>query len=60
VGVKPKHAHHGGESLKGVMRLVVKNRDGEVITSGFIEDSELLYDPNPDFIVTIDPAEGEI
>jgi len=42
------------------MRLVVKNRDGEVITSGFIEDSELLYDPNPDFIVTIDPAEGEI
>ncbi|QRV15053.1 hypothetical protein JMJ58_19430 [Haloterrigena salifodinae] len=54
MGVESESGHHGGNSLKGVMRLVVKNRDGDVLAEGFISDSELTYDPNPDFIVTIE------
>lgn len=60
MGTKPNTGHHGGNSLYGVMRLIVEDRDGNVLVEGFISDSELTYDPNPDFTVTIDPAEGEI
>lgn len=44
----------GSKSLYGVMRLIVKNRDGDILAEGFIAESDLTYDPNPDFTVTID------
>ena len=54
VGVKPDSGHHGGNSLTGVMRLIVENADGDVLTEGFISDTELTYDPNPDLTIVID------
>ncbi|SEL18875.1 hypothetical protein [Haloferax larsenii] len=60
MGTKPTTGHHGGNSLTGVLRLIVEDRDGNVLAEGFIEDSELTYDPNPDFTVVIDPVEGRL
>ena len=54
MGVTPETDHHGGHSLTGVMRLIVEDADGNVLTEGFIRDTELTYDPNPDLTISID------